>query len=390
MSNAIGCGASGVLVCEPQFRGATHASVNAGLLAAVARAFPNEPLTFAAHASHLDWVRRALPAEDPASAAVWRELPPLPALRRSGRLQRTVAEIRVVFGVLAKARRQSASLVVFTSTTRLGMVLLPLACMGHLTPRVLAVVHQLFELADRPPRRASPSLARLLTLPRPAVLSYVAPSSAVGEALASDHPKIARRFLTLEPAYFWHRKEVPRPPSEAVGFALLGSAHGNRLSAFLDVARQVLPTVADARFRIVGFVPESEDLLPDDALLLGNPSRTPLPVDELVRRRREVHIAVWLGGDDYRLRLSASLLDALSHVLPVVALRTPFVEHLFRQVGDIGILCANESELAETVAGLAAELSADRYYSWCTAILKGRHAFTAAAVGDSLRAACRR
>ncbi|HEX6204024.1 MAG TPA: hypothetical protein VF100_13560, partial [Thermoanaerobaculia bacterium] len=140
----------GVLVCEPQFRGSTHATVNAALLAAAARAFPEAPVAFAAHPSHQEWVRRALPPGEPAAGAAALALPPLPSLRRRGRLRRTAAELRVWLGVVALARRRRDRLLLFTSTTKLGALLLKLTCLPG-SPRVLAVVHQLFEVAEAKP-----------------------------------------------------------------------------------------------------------------------------------------------------------------------------------------------------------------------------------------------
>lgn len=381
MADARGSSHRGVLVCEPQFRGSTHATFNAGLLAAAAYAFPGAPLGFAAHPSHQPWVRRALPPGEPAAARAI-ELPELPSLRRVGRRRRTAAEVRVWLGVLARARRERAQLLLFTSTTKLGALFLKLACRAG-SPPVLAVVHQLFELEAPAGGRRTPSLASVLALPQPRRLAFVAPSSATIEALARRRPRLARHFVALEPPYFWQRDEVAEPSGGGVGFALFGTAGAARLAPFLDLARRVGPA-AGARFRVVGHVPEAVALSAEDAALLGRPARRPLPLDELARIATAVDFAVWLGGEDYELRLSASFLDALSWLRPLVALRTPFAEHYFHQLGDIGVLCADHEAMGAVVAGLAAHLPAERHRAWGERMRVARQRFEPAAVASSL------
>ena len=51
-----------IVICEPQFWGFQHASVNAALIGTVAEAFQDEELLFLAEAEHIRYVKNILDA----------------------------------------------------------------------------------------------------------------------------------------------------------------------------------------------------------------------------------------------------------------------------------------------------------------------------------------
>jgi hypothetical protein len=369
------------LVLEPRFRGATHSLFNAALLAAAAEAGPEDRVVFAAEPSHLAWVRRSLPSEYLPRISRWQELRALPRLRLAGRLRRTAAETGRYAAAFALPLRPAVRRVVFCSVTKAGLPLLKAASfLGG--PPVLAVIHQLFQLGrggDGPV-----SLERVLALPQRRRLHLVMPGSAARETLARDHPRLARRLVALEPPYFWQRREIPEAPrGEEVCFGLFGTGLPGRIEPFVELARTLRGT--PAAFRVVGFVPAEIDLDPADAEALSNPAREPLPPAEMGRVADRVHLAVWMSRESFQLRFSASFLDCLSFVRPLIALRSPFIEHYFRELGEIGILCDDTAALHAAVRDIAADFPAERYRRWCATILETRRRFAPAAVGRRMR-----
>ncbi|HEX6198993.1 MAG TPA: hypothetical protein VF150_01930 [Thermoanaerobaculia bacterium] len=385
-------GRDALLVAEPQFKGAVHATVNAALLEAAALAFPAAPCAFLAEAGHAGWVRRALAGVSAARAeeVAWLGLPGLPALRRVGRLRRGAAELRVWWRVLSEARRRGARAVLICSATRPGILLLkllaPLLLPG--TP-VAVVLHQLNELeAERPgtPRRRPVRLETLLRLPGPRALRFLAPARAVHAELERRFPGLAARTVPLDLPYLWQAEAPAAPPlrpGELV-FGLFGGARPGTIEPFCALARRVRERFPRARFVLLGHLkgapPEAEACRDVEGM-----SAEPLPLEELRRRAEGVHYAVWTAPvEHYRMRLSAAFLDALSFVKPCVYLDNPHLARYAEELGDIGHPCADAEALYDTVAALLADPSPERYRRQCQSILAGRRRLSPEAVAPTL------
>jgi hypothetical protein len=72
-------------------------------------------------------------------------------------------------------------------------------------------------------------------------------------------------------------------------------------------------------------------------------------------------------------------------VKPGIYLRTPYVEHYFNRLGDIGYLCDSYEEMRDLVLSLAHEFPAERYQQQCANILAGRRLFEPATLAPKLR-----
>jgi hypothetical protein len=373
--------ATSVRVVEPRFRGARHSRFNAALLLATIHGFPGHSIEFAAHPSHIDWVKRALPGDAVDRVRHWTPLRGLPRLQRAGRLRRAIAELATYSTALGWGPRPRAGSVVLCSVTKLGIAVLKTASFLG-APPTLAIVHQLFQIAEEEGRFVR-RLDRLLSLPHRAGVRFAVPGGAAVARLRAERPRLAKRLLDLEPPYVWQRHRVPDPRLEGpLCFGLFGTASAERLEPFVALSRRFRS--APVRFRVVGHLPAGTRLDPDDDAALGYPPREPLTTEEMAERADEVDLAIWSSRAKSNLRFSASFLDCLSFVKPLIALRTPFIEHYFDEMGEIGILCDDDAELESAVRGLVADLSPARYRSWCTSILTSRGRFDAAAVGEHL------
>lgn len=382
-----------LLVAEPQFKGSVHATVNAALLRAAALACPDRRPVFLGETAHTEWVRRAFSqgSEEPRREVDWVPLPGLPGMKRVGRLRRGAAELRVWGRLLREARRRGARGVVVCSVTRPGILLLKLLVPVLLrgTP-VVAVLHQLDELraegGGETPRRPV-RLETLLALPGPETLRFAAPSRAVHEELSRRFPRLAARTVALDLPYLWQEHAPSHPPirrGELV-FGLFGAARRGSIVPFCRLAAEVRARYPEARFVALGYLKEplSEGELRGDAVEgLG---AEPLSLEELRRRAREVHYAVWLGpAERYALTLSAAFLDALSFVKPCVFLENPFIARCFEDLGDVGLPCADIREMVDVVCELLRDPDPERYRGRCERILAGRRRFSPEAAAPDL------
>lgn len=381
-----------VVIAEPQFKGVTHASVNAALLRSTALAYPRSRRVFLSPGEHDRWVRRALAAaSDAGSVSAWKSLPELPSQSHAGRLRRLLAELSVYRCIARGAGALRADLLLLCSVTRPGLLLMRLLAPRYLRhTKVLAVTHQLNELSREPlngSRRLS-SLRLLLGLPFPQQMRLLAPAAPILAELEEQFPRIARSFSSIELPYVWHAESATEPPERCreLVFGFFGVGRPERIGPFCRLARRVRRTFPEARFVLVGYLKQTtEELLSYRSAVEGLETR-PLGIEELRRRASEVHFAVWTAPPDaYRMTLSASFLDALSHVKPCIFLENAFVSHYYRRMGDIGYPCGDLDEMYEVITALLRGASSERYRGQCERIIQGRRLFSVEAAAASLR-----
>lgn len=385
-----------VVVVEPQFKGAVHASFNAGLLLTAHLAFPQAPIVFLGDRDQVRWVRDALGhlAPDAAPEVEWGVIQVPGALRRLGRIRRTLAEVGGFLRALGRARRRHARLVLFCSLPRIGAVTLVLFA-RRICPRtvVLAVVHDVGGLLPSVSdlRTAAARLYhRVLRLAPPANLRLVAPTALAHRELAAVDPALARLFTPLPLPYPWRRCESPadlRPRAGgALRFGLIGAGSPDRLEPFCRVARDLKRRFPEARFVLVGHLTEAARDLGEQIAILDDAPEEPLPLDRLARSIDALDYAVWIGtSETYRWRLSASFLDALSHVKPSLALETPYSSFMFETMGDIGYLCADPDDLTATAERLLEDFPRERYARQCANIAERRSSLAPTTVAAILR-----
>jgi hypothetical protein len=295
--------------------------------------------------------------------------------------------------VLRQARRQHARLVLLCSLPRLGAATLKLfAARACPCTAVLAVVHDVGNLlpsAARHPSTAAGCFHRVLRRTPAANLRFIAPTLLARRELVAQDPALGRQFVPLELPYPWRREAAasagPRPPGR-LRFGLIGAGSPERLGPFCRLARDVKGRFPAAEFVLAGHLTGSARDLGKDLAVLDEAPEEPLTLDRLARRIDALDYAVWIGSPEtYRWRLSASFLDALSHVKPSLAVATPFSSFLFETMGDIGYLCADDRALAAAAARLLGDFPLDRYRRQCANIVEQRSRLAPSTVATALR-----
>jgi hypothetical protein len=149
----------------------------------------------------------------------------------------------------------------------------------------------------------------------------------------------------------------------------------------MDVRKQNL----DADFTLVGFV--NDPSVPDEyAEFIRGFTRQPLSPEEYRARAQGLtYVVLPLNPLHYRLVASSSFLDTLTFVKPTICLRSPYVEHYFQQLGDVGYLCDSYEEMVNTIMGILLEFPFERYDQQCRNILKARQIFTPEAVAVQVK-----
>lgn len=382
------------MVCEPQCLASEHAAVNAALLQTVTLAFPDSRIRFFAEPGHLEWVHGILRQKAPAIAGrvTWTELS-IPDRSATG-WNRYAQELGWTKRILNLARRGKAAAILLSSITGPGLLALKLKlyATGAATP-ILAVPHAVLGTLLEPqplrPWRWLISLRQVLRLPHPRNLAYLALGESIEATLQERFPGISGHFRSLDLPLMPGPTTVVAPPSQGgtIRFGFLGSAAhpAKGFATFLRLASEITSRSPGAEFALVGTVPtslkSSELTRPLSAFWTD-----PLSDSAYSQMAGRLHFVVGTGiAQHYRLRASATFLDALSHVKPGIYLRTPYVEHYFKKLGDIGYLCDTYDGMRDLILGMIQEFPLTRYQTQCENILVGRQVFDPAVLAPQLR-----
>jgi glycosyltransferase involved in cell wall biosynthesis len=362
--------------------GFEHVPFDAAFIAAVARAYPGEPIHFFAERDHLAQVQRFLGPGRRLPDVEWRELTLAP--RFAAPKERVASDFRLCRSILSEARRLGATRVVAcymhatTGTAALKALSLVYRQM------VIALVHHGSLLRLMSSRRFGP----LLRLGNRRLRQIVLGEPIRAEVLA-DVPELRRSLRAIRHPYFFDGAAPSEYPGSAPAtFSFLGLIDESKgFAEFVDLAGEIAPPAGDAvRFDLIGGKRGAAVESGPWVKLYG--SDGPLPRDVFERQLGQTTYAVFpYRPSAYRLVASGSVLDALAAGKPLIALRNPQFEEMFQVMGDIGYLCDDMAGMKGLIASILRDPPRDRYRQQSRNILATRRIFEPAAVAVELRAA---
>jgi hypothetical protein len=368
-----------IAVVEPQMQGVFHAPFNAALLHAVALAWPDTTVSFAAEPSHLREVQALLAQHAPeiTERFEWRELPPPPG----GALPaRWLYNRKLLGGALRSNER-----VLFSSISR--MQLIELQGLMRPSDQVRAVLHGDLERIATPASGRFPasffSLHRAFAKAPPTGLRYVLLGPSIRASIPEAFtPAFANAAVIEHPYHFL--PFTPRPPQPPV-LGIFGNAgDGRLLEAFCRAIKPVLPNVPP---RLVGFV-ANEDAAARLQPFIEGVSTQPLSRQDFAARAAQITHALWLAAEDSsRLRASGTFLDALSYATPLVFTANPYLDHYHALEPAIGIGCTSAPAAAQAAVELLRTQTPTQFTAAQQAMLRLRERFTPQAQARTLPAA---
>jgi len=358
-----------ILVCEPQCSGFEHTTVNAALLETVAQAFPEARITFRAEEEHSRWVREALPQGAAALGARVHWHPMAIPPRSIEGWPRVRHEFPWVRSLLAECRSEGYDACILGSIASTGLLALKREMRRASAPPILAVLHgELNLLAHLPrhPLRRILCLDTILALPHPPGLHYIALGESIVDEIRELRPRRAYQFHALDLPYLLpeQQEEGSRSEGEPVRFGFFGSA-GKGFEPFCRLAAEVTAQASGSEWWLVGFAPnQHEREIAGDWVRGVSPE--PLPLAEYTRRAASItYSVIVLPPHAYRLRASASFIDALAYGKPVICLRNPYVASYFARLGDLGYLCDSLDEMRDLILRILSDFPRERYQQQC-------------------------
>lgn len=381
-----------IIVCEPQCAAFVHVPFNSALLATVLAAYPESSVAFFGEQEHMARVGEHLKAHGvPARDRVSWE--PIEVPVRGGNGFRILGrEWKWCRRILREAQDSSVDAVVLCSVTNTGLLFLkPLMQIMHFGKPVLAVLHGILDSIDRPaswkPWYWALHLKRIMLLPHPRSLCYIALGEPIIGHLRRAHPRFGKTFTTIDHPYLWPQAlSNPNAIMDIVRFGFLGTtASIKRFDWFCRLAFEVRQEAADTEFVLAGFATQGGESAGHCDAVQGV-GTVPLDAREFAERASSLTYTVWTGDPEYyRLVASASFLDSLYYGKPGIYLRNPYIEHYFERMGDIGYLADSYEEMRYLIMRLCREFPEERYRRQCANILREREALSPASLGAKFR-----
>lgn len=356
-----------ILLLEPQCSGLTHVPFNAALLRTFLVAFPEASLTFVAEATHTAHVREALGS---AGAGVgWREefggvicgekFTDIPlAWSAASRIRQHCIDAQVDVLVLCSAQPVLLAALHAVRPRRTAVLIFLHACLAQLG------LNPLTQLLRNPlsihtvARIPIPRGMRVVVLGGPILSNLRSMRLAASGWESLDHPYLA---VDREP-----QDTAPLP----VRFGYLAGFERNGSGT-----KEMLARVQRDTGCVIQWIGRE------------SASAEALSAHEYRKRLSGVHYAVWMGDPAaYRLRASATFLDAIALGKPLVYLKNDFVDFYNRERGPLGFPVSSEAELEKLLIRLANAPLDDHYKKLSRNALVAAQMFTPGSVAPQLRA----
>jgi hypothetical protein len=367
------------ILVEPVCYGLEHVPTNTAMLASATHAWPGR-VAFMGERTHVAAVRSAVPVLT--ADVAWFELD-IPARRGLSRARRLASEWMTFSRVAREATRARANRVVVTAASYEGVHIARLVWGALRVPIPLVVV--IHGVLSR--QLASRATRWVMEQPWPRKVQFVVLGDDILQAAARIAPGLTRTTGSIEHPYCFDDVVDASLFSGPLRFGFLGLASRHKgYPEFVAIAEHTRRVTPQAEFHLVG------GLGPDCANVVTTAVKTHATGDQLLDRTTYARLATAcqylvypFRVDAYTLTSSASFLDTLKFVRPVLALNgPPFVEH-FRRFGDIGYLCDDLKHLQATIGDLASKpLDRDRYAAQQAALVAARRVFSPEAVGEQL------
>ena len=344
-----------IIVAELAFNDGGHVPFNAGLLAVVRKAFPDEPLCFFGGPAHIVELKKQI-GEFLAESIEWKEIRILP--QKVSYFSRFLGEMKILGNLLQMFPKGSTGPLLLTSARPATLVALKwLKRFRFKSIRVQIVLHGQFSGVTgrryRHPIRRFQEMRTALTLLGNSNLQYLVLEENLRDVLLEHLPSLSGKVEVLE---------HPLPPNEAeskfnqlsspIRFGFLGLANEAKgFPVFVKLAEEITEKFRDqAEFHAIGRLSvDGHPTLRIDAL-------TTKPGVERLSRADYIHgveplhfIVLPHHASFYDLNSSGTLLDALAWSKPLIARKILIFEKFFAKHGDIGYVFSTDRELREII-----------------------------------------
>ncbi|MEI6493869.1 MAG: hypothetical protein WCO94_15075 [Verrucomicrobiota bacterium] len=358
-----------ITLLEPQCIRQAHVPFNAALVRTILAALPDAGVTFSGESTHVTRVREELGDCPRASQIIWRNdfgritrggenLSALPRLLNAGvRLGRYCKDEKVDVLLLCSSSPALLASIIATRPRSTAAVVFLHACIAELRLNPLTQCVRNLLSMHAVARIPIPAGMRAVVLGHPILENMRAMGLASSRWESVDLPCLSGRDDTNEPS--------PLP----VRFGYLAGFERSASDTKDMLERVRLSTGCGINW--IG---------------RDNASSEALSLEEYQRRLKEIHYAIWTGDPStYRLRASATFLDAISLGKPLIYIKNDFIDYYNTQRGQFGLPVSSEAELEELMIRLARAPLDDNYQRMARAARDVGRTFSPDTIAPGLR-----
>jgi hypothetical protein len=269
--------------------------------------------------------------------------------------------------------------VIFLSCTSAGVICIKIASILFYKIRSFIILHSVIETIDK--KKILPiwdfpfNLIYTLGILNNKKIKFILLNDFSLIRLKKQYPKFIPFFLAIEFPFEYESNVALNHNSinnvEKVVFASIGDYNERKNSSyFFDLAKQVCEMNSSFDFWFIGrFDAENIDI--KNVNLVS--SKHKLDDENYHHFINLIDYAVFLFNDEfYRYSVSGTLYDAIYHLKPIVAIRTPFFEDYFLKYGNIGYLCDTYDDMLILMTTSDLKKNNDVYMEQQTNLLKAR------------------
>ncbi len=355
-----------ILVCEIMFRQGAHVPFNAGLLATIRAAFPNDEIAFYGDAAYIEVLKKQV-GHPLAGSISWNEIQTIS--RGSKYTERFFRELKFFQYLLGKLPQDSISRLLLTSALPSTVLAMKVARLFRAKkPTVQMVLHWVSGVIGkryRHPIRRFQDMKTSLTLLGNNGIQYLVLEEPIRDGVVKSLPWLVGKIESLEhPISPNEGTNEILDLDEPIRFGFLGTALKNKgYPLFVDVANVITEKYGRrAEFHVIGRCPDESNGVGGTQAFTTQPAAAQLTRDDFIRGVALLHFVVLpYEAAQYTQTASGVLLDAIAWRKPVIARKIPIFEAMFDRYGDIGYLFSDAAELTKIVEGIVRSPDSSRY-----------------------------
>lgn len=345
----------------------THVIFNVSMTKVLLRAYPNSDLAFYSAGSHLAKIAECLSDREkhridfhPLSEKEIRK-DKLGKIFKT--LQNTIADLWLFVQLFSAAQKSNVGKVVILKAHPGSLLMAKYLKKFYPRVQVLAVMHGEIEFlyyANNSWEQSMGSIYRKILRVRAQNFRYVLLNKISKQLLVADGFLEPEEVVEIDHPYPYTngfsaavKLELPITIGQVGSVMLRKNAH-----LIYRLAESHSNDVINGLLRFVTIGPIDEDALPYKNGLVADftygDQGAYITRDTFVRELRKINYAVFFyGPEQFILRASGSVLDAIDFNKPIIACRHPFFDYITEKVGNIGFICKDFAEMSETLGLIA-------------------------------------
>lgn len=352
------------LLIEPQCWGFEHAQVNAAFVELYLKAFNNEELFLVGEYTHLDSISKIKNLEKNVEKMAIK----IPNRKSTG-YNRFYNELKLVNKIFSLAQNKKIKEIIFLSITSEGLLALKWIAKKFSYIKVTVIPHSILETIIK-----RPSLRKPWELPfwfkftflycNQNNIKYLVLGDYIEKYLNGKFPRMNKYIKSIHLPYFYN-EESPFEPfkDEKVRFGFIGVGHKNKgAHLFFNLAKYICEEKKlNAEFYLIGHLVDKniEKYRNDYVKVCSKSSLSQLEYDNYISK---MDYTVFLyNQNSYKLIASGAILDAFSHVKPILCLKNSMFDFYFKKNPNIGNEFENFNILKQGLENIINEKDKNQY-----------------------------